>query len=115
VEQDCIFCRIAAKQAPAQLVHEDDATVAFQDLNPQAPVHVLVVPRRHIASIAELSAGDAETIGRLFLAARRIAAELGVAESGYRTVINAGDDAGQTVQHVHLHVLGGRVLRWPPG
>jgi histidine triad (HIT) family protein len=114
-EGDCIFCRIVAGEVPADRVHEDEATVAFRDVNPQAPVHVLVIPRRHIASVADLEAGDAGLVGSLFVVARRIAEGEGLAERGYRLVINAGEEAGQTVHHIHLHVIGGRAMRWPPG
>jgi histidine triad (HIT) family protein len=114
-EGGCIFCRIVAGDLPADRVHEDESTVAFRDLNPQAPVHVLVVPRRHIASVTELEAGDAGVIGSLFIAARRIAEAEGLAGRGYRLVINAGEEAGQTVHHIHLHLLGGRAMGWPPG
>jgi histidine triad (HIT) family protein len=112
---DCIFCRIAAGEIPAKLVREDEDTVAFRDIDPKAPLHVLVVPRRHIPSINALEPADEALIGKLFAAARDIAAAEGVSRSGYRMVINAGPDAGQSVEHVHLHVLGGRGLAWPPG
>jgi histidine triad (HIT) family protein len=115
VSTDCIFCRIAAGQLPATIVHEDDYVVAFQDLKPEAPTHVLVIPRRHIASVDALDALDADLVGRLFLAAKDIARKTGVAETGYRLVVNNGSDAGQTVDHVHLHVMGGRGMAWPPG
>ena len=114
-ETSCIFCRIAAGELPAVLVHQDGEVVAFRDIDPRAPVHILVVPRKHIASIAGMSDADGAIIGRLFVVARAVAAGAGVAESGYRLVINSGPDAGQTVDHVHLHVLGGRPLKWPPG
>lgn len=110
---DCLFCRIVNKEIPAKLVAEDEHCVAFRDINPQAPVHVLVIPRKHIASLNDAS--DAAAVGRLSLMAARIAREEGVAESGYRTVINTNGDAGQTVFHIHLHLLGGRHLKWPPG
>lgn len=113
--QDCIFCRIAAGELPATLVREDDDVVAFRDIDPRAPTHVLVIPRRHIASVDDLGAGDAEVVGRLFLVAKDIAREEGVAESGYRLVMNTGPDAGQSVAHIHLHLLGGRDFAWPPG
>ena len=110
---DCLFCRIVRKEIPAKLVLEDEHCVAFRDLNPQAPVHVLVIPREHVASLNE--AHDPVLIGRLSLAAARIAQQEGIAESGYRTVINTNRDAGQTMFHVHLHLLGGRDMAWPPG
>jgi histidine triad (HIT) family protein len=112
---DCIFCRIAAGEIPADLVYEDELVVGFRDLNPQAPTHVLLIPRKHIASINELQPGDEAIIGRLYSAAAKVAAQEGFAESGYRTVINCNDDGGQTVFHVHLHLLGGRRMSWPPG
>lgn len=112
---DCIFCGIADGGVPAQRVYEDDHVVAFRDLNPQAPTHVLVIPRRHIASIDEVSPGDEEMIGRVFAAAKAVARAEGVAAQGYRLVTNVGDDAGQTVGHLHVHVLGGRRMTWPPG
>jgi histidine triad (HIT) family protein len=114
-EPECLFCRIVAGRIPATIVQQDEDTVAFRDIDPKAPTHVLVVPRRHIPSANSLQPGDAELIGKLFLVARRIAADDGVAESGYRMVVNAGPNAGQSVDHIHLHVLGGRVMTWPPG
>ena len=112
---DCIFCMIAQGEIPAQLVRQDEETVAFRDLNPMAPVHVLVIPRRHIASLNDATAQDRDVMGTLLVAAREIAAAENIADSGYRVVMNTGGDAGQTVSHVHLHVLGGRAMRWPPG
>jgi histidine triad (HIT) family protein len=109
----CLFCRIVRKEIPAQIVAETDDCVAFRDLNPQAPVHVLVIPREHVASLNDTT--DPALVGRLSLVAADIARREGVAESGYRTVINTNGDAGQTVFHVHLHLLGGRRLGWPPG
>ncbi|HEX7120013.1 MAG TPA: histidine triad nucleotide-binding protein [Longimicrobiales bacterium] len=113
--QDCIFCGIAAGEVPAKIVREDDDTVAFRDIDPKAPTHVLIVPRRHIPSVNALGAADAEVVGRLFLAAKEIARDEGVAEDGYRLVMNTGPGAGQSVDHIHLHLLGGRALDWPPG
>ena len=110
---DCLFCRIIRKEIPAAIVAENDSCVAFRDINPQAPVHVLVVPREHVASLNE--ATDAALVGRLHLLAAEIAKTEGLAERGYRTVINTNADAGQTVFHIHLHLLGGRRLGWPPG
>ena len=112
---NCLFCRIAAGEIPAQVVFEDDYTLAFRDIDPKAPTHVLVIPRRHIASVNDLDALDADLVGRLFLTAREIAAAEGIAEAGYRLVMNTGADAGQSVAHIHLHLLGGRDLAWPPG
>jgi histidine triad (HIT) family protein len=110
---DCLFCRIVRKEIPATLVAETDRCIAFRDINPQAPVHVVIIPREHVASLNE--ARDADLIGRLSLFAADIARTEGIAESGYRTVINTNRDAGQTVFHVHLHLLGGRAMSWPPG
>lgn len=112
---DCIFCKIAAGEIPADKVFEDDTVVAFRDLNPQAPTHVLIVPRRHISTLNDVDAGDEAIIGRLFVAAQAVAAAEGIAETGYRTVINCNEAGGQSVFHVHLHLLGGRHMRWPPG
>ena len=109
----CLFCRIVRKEIPATIVHEDEHTLAFRDIDPKAPTHVLVIPKTHVASLEE--ATDAALIGRLALAAAKIAEAEGIAKGGYRTVINTGADAGQTVFHVHLHLLGGRRLSWPPG
>jgi histidine triad (HIT) family protein len=110
---DCLFCRIVRREIPATVVFEDDHVVAFRDINPQAPTHIVVVPREHVASLNDTA--DAALIGRLSLAAAKIARTEGVAESGYRTVVNTNRDAGQTVFHIHLHLLGGRHLSWPPG
>jgi histidine triad (HIT) family protein len=110
---DCLFCRIVRKEIPAKLVLENDHVVAFRDIDPKAPTHVLVVPREHVASLNE--ATDAEMLGRLSLAAAEIAKAEGIADEGYRTVINTNRGAGQTVFHVHLHLLGGRKMTWPPG
>ncbi|WP_127478269.1 histidine triad nucleotide-binding protein [Sulfurivermis fontis] len=112
---NCIFCKIAAGEIPATIVHQDEHVVAFRDLNPQAPTHILIIPRRHIATVNDLAEADAATVGRLFLAARRIAAELGFAADGYRLVMNTNAAAGQTVFHIHLHLLAGRNFAWPPG
>jgi len=112
---DCLFCRIIAGEIPAQIVHDTDLAVAFRDLNPQAPVHVLVVPRRHIEDAGDLEATDAEALAGVFTAARQVAEAEGIAESGYRLVFNVGDDASNSIPHLHLHVLGGRRLAWPPG
>ena len=115
MKETCIFCRIAAGAIPARMAYEDDVAIGFHDIDPRAPVHVLLVPRKHIASINELSQGDSEVVARLYMAAKGLAAELGVATSGYRLVMNCGTDAGQSVDHIHLHLLGGRSLKWPPG
>ncbi len=110
-----IFEKIAAREIPARIVHEADDFMAIHDVNPQAPVHVLIVPKRVIPRIAEATAAQAELLGRMLLASREIAEQLGVAESGYRLVINNGADAGESVPHLHIHLLGGRNLTWPPG
>lgn len=112
---DCLFCRIAGGEMPVEFVYEDDDVVAFRDINPQAPLHSLVVPRRHIATLNDVGPGDAGLIGLMYLAAQRVAADAGVADAGYRTVFNCNAQAGQTVFHLHLHVLGGRAMHWPPG
>lgn len=112
---DCLFCKIAAKQIPAQVVYEDAEVLAFNDIRPQAPTHVLVIPRKHIATVNDVSADDRALVGAMVLAAQKLAAERGVAESGYRLVMNTNGDAGQTVFHIHLHLLAGRELGWPPG
>ena len=111
----CIFCRIAAGEIPAKKVLEDDDVVAFHDLNPTAPLHVLVIPRRHVENVASAEAVDAELLGRVLLACRRVAEQCGVAQGGFRVVLNNNADAGQSVPHLHAHVLGGRSLGWPPG
>jgi histidine triad (HIT) family protein len=112
---DCLFCKIVAGDVPATLVHQDDHLVAFKDINPQAPMHVLVVPRRHVASINELTDTDDQLVGEMVRRAGAIARANGHADRGYRTVFNCNADAGQTVFHIHLHVLGGRPMSWPPG
>lgn len=111
----CLFCRIVERSVPAKLVYEDDAVVAFDDINPQAAVHTLVIPKRHVGSLNELQESDAALISRLMRTCVHVAAAKGVAETGYRVVINTGMDGGQTVFHLHLHVLGGRAMKWPPG
>ncbi|MDX9741522.1 MAG: histidine triad nucleotide-binding protein [Gammaproteobacteria bacterium] len=111
---DCLFCRMASGDIKPDLVYEDEEIIAFRDINPQAPVHCLVIPRRHIAALDTLEPADAALLGRMFLVAKRLAAEQGLA-AGYRTVINCREDGGQTVYHLHLHVLGGRGMTWPPG
>jgi histidine triad (HIT) family protein len=112
---DCLFCRIAAGEIPATLVHQDERLIAFKDINPQAPLHVLVVPRRHIATLNDLADTDDGLVGEMLRRAAAIAAASGYSQRGYRTVFNCNADAGQTVFHIHLHVLGGRAFTWPPG
>jgi len=111
----CLFCRIVAGEIPAKKVYEDDDLVAFEDINPQAPMHVLVVPRTHLATLNELDRSHDGLVGAMVRRAAAIAAERGYADAGYRTVFNCNAEAGQTVFHLHLHVLGGRPLAWPPG
>src|SRR5579862_1900913 len=112
---DCLFCRIANREIPASIVYEDSRVMAFADINPQAPTHVLVIPKRHIASLNEMSVEDEQLVGELVRRAAAIAKERGLSAGGFRTVINTNKDAGQTVFHIHLHLLGGRSMQWPPG
>jgi histidine triad (HIT) family protein len=112
---DCLFCKIAAGRIPATIVHQDDEVVAFKDINGQAPLHLLIIPRRHIATLNDLSPADDALVGSLFRTAASLAAQHGYAERGYRTVLNCNREAGQTVFHIHLHLLAGRGLSWPPG
>jgi histidine triad (HIT) family protein len=112
---DCLFCRIVAGEIPAEIVYQDERSVAFRDINAQAPVHVLVIPREHMESLDEAGQRDEATLGHILRVAARVANEQGLSETGYRTVINTGAGAGQSVFHLHLHVLGGRQLNWPPG
>ena len=111
----CLFCKIVAGEIPAKRVYEDEIVVAFEDINPQAPVHVLVIPKRHVATLNDLQASDDQLVGTLVRRAAAIAGERGLAAGGYRTVFNCNRDAGQTVFHIHLHLLGGRRMTWPPG
>jgi histidine triad (HIT) family protein len=111
---DCLFCKIVDGEIPAKLVHEDDDVVAFEDIHPQAPVHLLIIPRRHIASLNDATDADAELLGRVVLVARRLAQARGVA-TGYRLINNCGASAGQSVFHLHVHLLAGRAMQWPPG
>jgi histidine triad (HIT) family protein len=110
---DCLFCKIANKEAPAEIIYEDNKFMVFKDINPQAPVHILIIPKKHIASVDHLEKKDRELIGELFLVAQKIARKQKVAETGYRLVLNVGRKAGQTVDHLHLHLLGGKTLPWP--
>ncbi len=111
----CLFCKIAAKQIPSKTLFEDDDLLAFHDINPGAPTHVLVIPKQHLTSLQDGQPEHAMLLGKLLLAARRAAEVTGVSQSGYRVVVNTGPDAGQSVFHVHVHVLGGRAMAWPPG
>jgi len=112
--KDCLFCRIVAGDIPARKVYEDEHTLAFEDIDPKAPTHILVVPKKHIRGLKEVSSEDAEIVGRCHLTAAQVARERGI-ENGYRTVLNVGPGAGQSVFHLHVHLLGGRDLKWPPG
>jgi len=114
-DEHCLFCKIVAGDIPSDVVHEDDLVLAFNDISPRAPVHQLVIPKRHIASMADLTGEDAELLSRLFAVAAELAASAGLANSGYRVVTNVGADGGQSVDHLHFHLLGGRAMTWPPG
>jgi histidine triad (HIT) family protein len=112
---DCLFCRIARGDIPATLVHQDDRLVAFRDIDPQAPTHILIIPREHVTSLEGADDAHADLLAALLLAARDLARTEGIARDGYRTVLNVGADGGQTVHHLHVHLLGGRAFDWPPG
>ncbi len=112
---DCLFCKMASGEFKPDIVFENDDVLAFSDINPQAPTHVLIIPKQHITSINHIEANDEALVGKLYTAAKLIATQEGFAQSGYRVVMNCGEDAGQTVFHIHLHLLGGRKLTWPPG
>ena len=114
--EDCIFCKIAHKEIPSNFVYEDESVVAFRDLEPQAPVHVLIIPKKHIVSMLELAADDKELLAHITCEViPKLAKELGVAEKGFRITVNTGEEGGQTVKHLHFHMLGGRSMQWPPG
>ena len=115
VVENCLFCKIAKGQIPAKIIYQDEDVVAFEDMNPQAPHHILLIPRRHIASMSDLTPADGPTLALLLIAAYRLAKKLGLGERGYRFVTNVGPDAGQSVFHLHFHLLGGRKFSWPPG
>ena len=112
---DCLFCKMASGDIKPDIVFENDDVLAFRDINPQAPTHVLIIPKQHITSINHIEADDEALVGKLYTAAKTIAKQEGFADNGYRVVMNCGEDAGQTVFHIHLHLLGGRKLAWPPG
>ena len=112
---DCLFCGIANGDIPGDIVYRDESVLAFRDIDPKAPVHLLIIPRKHVAGIHELEEEDGETLGRAMTLARRLAEEHGVSESGFRLIVNTGPDAAQSVHHIHLHLLGGRAMGWPPG
>jgi histidine triad (HIT) family protein len=114
MQTDCIFCKLAAKEIPVQVIYEDEHVIAFPDTSPVAPTHVLVIPKQHVANLLEVSP-ESPLLARLMGAIPRIAAQLGVAEDGFRVVINTKEYAGQTVHHLHVHLLGGRIMTWPPG
>lgn len=113
--EQCLFCRILARRTPAKFVFEDDRVAAIEDVNPQAPVHLLVIPRKHLASLKDVSAEDEPLLGRLLAVAAQLARERGLDSRGYRAVVNTGSNAGQSVFHLHVHLLGGRAFHWPPG
>lgn len=113
--EDCLFCKIAAGELATEFIYSDDQVVVFKDINPQAPVHLLIVPRRHIKDLNNIVETDAELIGHIYQIAAKMAAEYDIADSGYRLVSNCGADGGQSVFHIHFHLLGGRELQWPPG
>ena len=112
---DCIFCKIINGEIPSKKIYEDDKVLAFYDISPEAPVHFLVIPKQHIESVNSLNSENVDIVSHIFLTINKIANELGISEGGYRIVNNTGEDAGQTVHHMHFHVLGGRSLQWPPG
>ncbi len=114
-EADCLFCKIIQKKIPSTIVYEDDHALAFADISPQAPTHLLIIPKQHIARFADLQAGDELLMAHLFIVVQKLAKEKGLLERGFRTVINSGEHAGQTVFHLHVHLMGGRVFQWPPG
>jgi histidine triad (HIT) family protein len=111
----CIFCEIAAKKQPARIIYEDEHAIAFEDINPKAPVHALVIPRKHISTNLDIEQNDSMLIGHLFQIANQIAKDKGISDQGFRLVMNCNADSGQTVFHIHLHILGGRLMSWPPG
>ncbi len=111
---DCLFCKILKKEIPAGIIYEDDQVIAFNDINPQAPFHALVIPRQHIATLNNISPQDREVVGHMVMVAAKLAQEQGFADNGYRTVLNCNNHGGQTVYHIHLHLLGGKAMGWPP-
>ena len=114
-QKDCLFCKIVDGDLPADIVYENDMLVAFRDINAKAPTHILLIPRRHIATMNDLQNGDESLAGELFITAAKIAADEGLADDGYRVVMNCNEAAGQSVFHIHLHLMGGRTMSWPPG
>ena len=113
--QDCLFCKIINGEIEGQIVYEDDCLIGINDINPQAPTHILVIPKKHCSTIMEIEETDQNSIGSVYIAAQKIARDRGIAESGFRVVVNCNADAGQSVFHIHFHLLGGRVMKWPPG
>jgi histidine triad (HIT) family protein len=111
----CLFCNIVARAIPAQIIHENEHVLSFRDIHPMAPTHALVIPKKHIVGVHEATASDVDLLGQIVLAARNVAESLGLGASGYRLVVNQGNDGGQSVLHLHCHVMGGRPLAWPPG
>jgi histidine triad (HIT) family protein len=112
---DCIFCKIANKDIPSEVVYEDEKVIAFKDLNPQAPIHVLVIPKKHISTLNDIEEEDSALIGHIYYTIKNLAKDMGIDEDGYRVVSNCGEFGGQTVFHIHFHLLGGRKFSWPPG
>lgn len=112
---DCLFCKLVAREIPADILYEDDQVIAFRDIAPQAPTHVLIIPKRHISTLNDLQEEDCALVGRLQFTAQKIAKSLGIDEAGYRVVMNCNEQGGQTVYHIHMHLLGGRDMTWPPG
>lgn len=113
--EDCIFCQIASKKIPSKIIYEDEDVVAFEDINPQAPIHILIIPHEHFPSLNEVPHEKKDLLGKIIMVARQIARDKGIAESGYRIVLNTARDSGQEVLHIHFHLLGGRRMTWPPG
>lgn len=111
---DCLFCKIINKEIPAQIIYEDDQVIAFNDISPQAPTHALIIPRKHISTLNDIESNDSALVGHMVKSAAQIAKQMGFAENGYRTVFNCNQDGGQTVYHIHLHLLGGKAMGWPP-
>ena len=112
---DCIFCKIANKEIPAEIIYEDEDLLAFKDINPVAPTHILLIPKKHVSTLLDLTDEDSEIIGRIVLLSKKLAIELGLEEKGFRLVSNCKENGGQTVYHIHFHLLGGRAFTWPPG
>lgn len=112
---DCIFCKIINKEIPAKIIYEDEQVIAFDDISPKAPIHKLIIPRKHIATLNDVSQDDSKLVGHMMYTAQKIAKDLGIAEDGYRVIMNCNHGGGQLVFHIHLHLLGGRALQWPPG